>query len=89
MDMLDKLLDRSGHYLPPGPFRSNAVLSVLDTEIATWPITRLREIHSKKDIHIVPKDPSTPMAFTASTCEALGINLDQSRQVHGMLFRSM
>lgn len=86
MDLLDKLLEESGHGAQYGPFKSTTVLSVLDTDIATWPIAKLRDVHSKKDIHIVPADPSTPIAFKASTCEALGINLHQSRQVHGKLF---
>jgi hypothetical protein len=86
--MLDSLLVLSGHGDENGPWKSDCLLTVLDTDIATWPLTKLRDAHSTQDIHIVPADPSTPMAFKASTCEALGINLEQSRQVHGKLFGS-
>jgi hypothetical protein len=81
--MLDSLLVLSGHGDENGPRTSDSLLTVLDTDIATWSSAALRDAHSKHDIHIVPADPCSPLAFKASTCEALGINLHQSRQVHG------
>jgi hypothetical protein len=83
MAMLDSLLDLSGHGDEKGPLESKSLLTVLDTDIAAWPVARLREVHRKQDIHIVPARPCTPVDFKASTCQALGINLHQSRQVHG------
>lgn len=86
MKLLDSLLASSGHGDANGPHKSDCLLTVLDTDIATWPVSKLRDTHRKQDIHIVPADPSKPMPFKASTCEALGINLHQSRQAHGKLF---
>jgi hypothetical protein len=83
---LDSLLVLSGHSDENGPRTSGSLLTVLDTDIATWSIAALRDAHHKCDIHIVPADPHSPLAFTASSCEALGINLHQSRQVHGKQF---
>jgi hypothetical protein len=87
MVMLDTLIALSGHDGPNGPQNSDSVLTVLDTELATWPLTRLQDAHRKQDIHIVPANPSEPMAFDSSTCEALGINMHQTRQIHGKSFQ--
>ena len=86
MDMLDSLLALSGHDSPNGPQNSESVLTVLDTELATWPLTRLLDAHRRQDIHIVPANASQPIAFNSSTYEALGINMHQRRQIHGKSF---
>lgn len=86
MTELETLLELSGHNQVNGPGTSGSVFTVLDTDIATWPISKLRKVHADYDIHIVPADPSEPMAFDARTCEALGINMDQPREVHGKSF---
>lgn len=81
------LLELSGHTGQDGPPTSGSVLAVLDTDIEAWPVEKLREMHSKYDIHIVPKKPRRPMDFDIKTCQALGINIDQLREVHGKCFQ--
>ena len=83
IDMLDSLLALSGHDSPNDPQNSESVLTVLDTELATWPLTTLQDAHRRQDIHIVPANTSQPIAFNSSTCEALGINMHQRCQIHG------
>lgn len=87
MKKLDTLLDLSGHNHEDGPLPSNSVLTVLDTDIATWLPSKLREAHSKHEIHIVPSEPVS-WTFTQETCARLGINIDQPREVHGKSFTS-
>lgn len=82
MEELDVLLGLSGHADANGPRISESVLTVLDTDIATWTIGKLREAHKYHEIHIVPANPTKPRPFDSDTCEALGINMDQLRQVH-------
>lgn len=82
MEQLRFLLNLSGHNNENGPQPSKSVLAVLDTDIATWPIDRLREAHRKHHIHIVPANPFKSMDFDEGTFEALGINMDQPRQAH-------
>jgi ribosomal protein L13E len=82
MEELDALLELSGHNAADGPPLKYSVMTVLDTDIAAWPIDKLRKVHAEFNIHIVPSHPRTT-GFNARTCEALGINMDQSRQVHG------
>lgn len=85
---LDELLELSGHSnCEDGPRTSHSVMTVLDTDIATWPLSKLRETHKFADIHIVPaKDPSMN-SCCATTCEDLGINMEQLREVHGKSFQ--
>jgi hypothetical protein len=85
MKELDALLHLSGHNCKDSPHTSDSVLTVLDTDIATWPTSKLREAHSKHKIHIVPLEPVSQL-FTQETCVRLGINIDQPREVHGKSF---
>ena len=85
MKELDTLLHLSGHNREDGPQTSDSVLTVLDTDIATWSAAKLREVHSKHEIHIVPSEPVS-QPFTQETCVRLGINIDQPREVHGKSF---
>jgi hypothetical protein len=45
--VLDTLIALSGLDGPNGPQNSDSVLTVLDTELATWPLTRLQDAHRK------------------------------------------
>jgi hypothetical protein len=89
---LHTLLDLSGHNREDGPRRSDSVLTVMDTDIATWPPSKLREAYSKHDIHIVPARPCDHGCihnnFNAHICAHLGINVHQSHEVHGKYFES-
>ena len=85
MEELDTLLDLSGHGREGGPPTPNSVLVVLDTDIATWSPSKIREVHSKHEIHIVPSKP-TGRTFTHRTCVSLGINMDHPLEVHGKSF---
>jgi cellulose biosynthesis protein BcsQ len=82
MEELDALLELSGHNATDGPPLKYSVMTVLDTDIAAWPIDKLKKVHAEFNIHIVPSHPKSG-GFNARTCEALGINMDQTRQVHG------
>lgn len=73
----------SGHNDASGPYSAGCCLSVLDTEVASWTLEELLQKHRKHDLHIVPQDPLKPMEFNEETCQALGIDVYQPREVHG------
>jgi hypothetical protein len=83
MEELDTLLTLSEHNSAEGPRTSESVLRVLDTEIANWSLDQWQQAHAKHNIHIIPASPPEGMTFSATTCEKLGIDIHQTRQVHG------
>ena len=86
MAQLDALLEISGHSSAKGPSLSGtSVLAVLDSDIMTWPVEKLKQMHSLYDIHIIPEQGTKGLDFDIKSCEWLGLNIDQMRQVHGKL----
>ena len=78
------LLEQTGHNDDDGPRTTGSCISVLDTTVAAWTPSELAEMHRNHDIHIIPSAPQD-VGFSEDGCAELGIDVDQIRDVHGML----
>jgi hypothetical protein len=76
------LLNLSGH-AGQEPYQGSDYLCVTDTEVAGWDSNTLLQKHKHYNLHIIPENPEAPKSFSLETCQALGINVYQRRQLHG------
>ncbi|KAF8577667.1 hypothetical protein K439DRAFT_1621910 [Ramaria rubella] len=84
LERFHDLLEASGHNRDERPYKSHNCISMLDTTVASWSNEKLLKTHKDCDIHVIPSQPSAPQGFNRQTCEKIGMNVYQTRQVHGM-----
>ncbi|KAF8585367.1 hypothetical protein K439DRAFT_1616008 [Ramaria rubella] len=78
------LLEASGNNRDERPYKSHNCISVIDTMVASWSNEKLLKMHKDCDIHVIPSQPPPLQGFNCQTCEKIGMNVYQTRQVHGM-----
>jgi hypothetical protein len=66
------------------PYQAKDCITILDTELDAMSDEELLELHRTHNIHIVPKAAVNGLSFDVKTCQAMGINVDIMRDVHGM-----
>ena len=79
-------LKLTGHDKDTGPTISRCCQMLLDTEVMSWSIEQLQENFGTYDLHVVPNEPFTPKPLSEETCQSLGINIHQRREVHGKIY---
>ncbi|KAF8581052.1 hypothetical protein K439DRAFT_1619362 [Ramaria rubella] len=81
------LLEASGYNRDEKPYKSHNCISVLDMMVASLSHENLLKMHKDCDIHVIPSQPPAPQGFNCQTCEKIGMNVYQTRQVHENRFR--
>lgn len=66
-----------------GPHESSDYLAVLMSDFNNWAAGTKLDMHRKYNLHIIPDEETTGKPFDVETCENLGINVHQWRDVHG------
>ncbi|KAF8582109.1 hypothetical protein K439DRAFT_1618502 [Ramaria rubella] len=79
----------SGHNRDERPYKSHNCISVLDMTVASWSNEKLLKMHKDCNIHVIPSQPPAPQGFNRQTCEKIGMNVYQTRQVHENRFSDM
>ncbi|KAF8572876.1 hypothetical protein K439DRAFT_1625468 [Ramaria rubella] len=84
MDEFHAMIHLSGHHREEGPFEALDYICVTEDEINSWDDKKLLQTHATHEIYVVPSDTShKEKEFSKETCQWLGMNVYQTREVHG------
>lgn len=83
LNMLDKLIKNSAQNVNVD-LKKEGYLVLSMSEMESYTKTQLLDLFSKSDIHVVPHHTYTAPEFSAATCQNLGADIYEYREV-GML----
>jgi len=76
------MVKNAGHTHDSTPHLATSCLSVTEETMNSWSREEFEANHRNYDIHVIPTNPVVK-GFNVETCEDLGINVYQLREVHG------